>query len=209
MLNRRNLIRSALFGMPVLLFGSISDPFRVVVHKVSGVKNKLLTQLFFKYHQDKIDKNPHYLKDHDFTAWHNEIHPILRQLARLNVPAGPIVELGVHKGLSSKVLKDVFGIRRYIGIDVSPMTDDPQVIRQDIRSADNLPEKAGFIWNDISTWEGSPRSRLAAYKWARRNLKPGGIYIDEGRHKIPADLNLRGFDLIQAGRNFTVFRKNA
>jgi hypothetical protein len=207
MIKRRILLKSALFSLPAFALGWGSDSVQIALHKLSGAKNKILAQLFFKYHQDKADKDPAYLAEHDFTAWHKEIHPYLKQLPSLGVPSGAIVELGVHRGHSSKVLKRTFGAGRYIGFDTHPLTEDPQVIRQDIRKAGNLKAKAALVWNDISTWEGSPRSRLAAFKWARRNLKKGGIYIDEGHHKIPADLDLKAFELVHSGQNFTVFRK--
>ena len=157
--------------------------------------------------EDKADKNPAYLKNHDFTAWHSEIHPYLKSLSPSQLPSGLVVELGVHRGLSSQVLKKQFGSHRYVGVDKHPFTSDPRVIKKDIRDLQNFPQKAALVWNDISTWEGSPRSRLAALKWAQRNLKKGGLYIDEGVSKIPSDLNYSAFEQVFASKNFTVFRK--
>ena len=169
---------------------------------------KSYDQLLSSYRQDKIDRNPQYLNSYDFTNWHREIHDFFRNKLTRHLPiTGQVVELGVFKGHSSQILKDKFGEERFLGVDSHRYGDVEGVQIADIRNFADLKDKAALVWNDISSWEGSPRSRKAAFHWAVRNLKVGGIYIDESMKKMPADLNLSGLNLLYSGQNFSVFRK--
>lgn len=208
MVTRREIIRKATLMVPVLV---LPGGFDVVAfsRKIRNQAYKTLAMFLHTYPTDKIDKNKSYLAGHSFATWHSEIHPYLRVQLRTMVPAsGQIVELGVFKGESSQVLKSVFGSERYMGVDLHPYAEIEGVVQADIREMGNLRgESAALVWNDISTWKGSPRSRLAALNWAKRNLQSGGVYIDEGSENIPADVNFDGLHVVHKGQNFTVFRK--
>lgn len=170
---------------------------------------KTVAHLLAKYKQDRIDANRAYLAKFNPRGWHVKIHSFIRnELQDLSVPpTGQIVELGVYKGTSARILKRIFGRERYLGVDANPYKKIEGVVAADIREFADLSEKAALVWNDISTWEGSPRSRLAAFEWSQRNLAKNGIYIDEGAENIPVDLDYSGFELICKRDKFTVFRK--
>ncbi|MCC6137317.1 MAG: hypothetical protein IT287_01695 [Bdellovibrionaceae bacterium] len=208
MLTRRDIIRKATLVVPLL---AIPGGIDVVAlgRKIKNQTYKTLALFLHKYPMDKIDKNKNYLDGHTFATWHAEIHPYIKnklpQLVPLN---GRVVELGVFKGESSAVLKSVFGFERYMGVDLNPYAQIDGVVQADVRELADLKDgKAAFVWNDVSTWKGSPRSRLAALKWAKRNLAKGGVYIDEGAESIPTDVDYNGLTLVHKGQNFTVFQK--
>lgn len=209
MVTRREIIRKATLLAPLIAFPMSVDVV-ALGRKIKNQTYKTLALFLNKYPQEKIDKNPNYLAGHSFATWHSEIHPYLKtQLPKLVPTNGKIVELGVFKGESSAVLKNIFGQERYMGVDLNPYAEIEGVIRADIRELANLQnEKAAFVWNDISTWKGSPRSRLSALNWAKRNLASGGIYIDEGAEAIPTDVDYNGLTLLHKGQNFTVFQKS-
>lgn len=208
MITRRKIIRAATLFTPFLVL-----PMRLDVvalgRKIKNQSYKSLALFLNKYPQEMIDKNPSYLDGQSFEQWHQEIHPYLSsQLPKLVPSNGRVVELGVFDGESSAVLKNIFGQERYMGVDLYPKSEIDGVIRADIRELADLRDgKAAFVWNDICSWKGSPRSRLSALNWAKRNLASGGIYIDEGVDAIPSDVNYDGLILIDKGQNYTVFQK--
>lgn len=208
MVTRRDIIRKATLLAPLIALPGGID-IVALGRKIKNQAYKTLATFLHKYPQDKIDKDPNYLNGHSFATWHSEIHPFIKNRLPNLVPAnGQVVELGVFKGESSAVLKHIFGADRYLGVDLNPYNEIEGVVRADIREfADLKFDKAAFVWNDVSTWKGSPRSRLAALNWAKRNLKSGGIYIDEGAEAIPTDINYDGLNLVHKGANFTVFQK--
>lgn len=207
MVTRREIIRKATLMLPLLVVPGGIDVV-ALGRKMKNQAYKTLAMFLYKYPMDKIDKNESYLEGHSFATWHSEIHPYLRTLQSVVPQHGKIVELGVFRGESSQVLKSVFGAERFMGVDLHPYAEIEGVVRADIREMGDLRgESAAFVWNDVSTWKGSPRSRLAALNWAKRNLVSGGVYIDEGAESIPSDVNYDGFHLVHKGQNFTVFRK--
>lgn len=208
MVTRREIIRKATLLAPLLVLPGGIDVV-ALGRKLKNQAYKTLAMFLHTYPTDKIDKNVDYLSGHSFAAWHGEIHPYLRGELPYKVPSyGKIVELGVFKGESSQVLKTIFGSERYMGVDLHPYAEIEGVVRADIRELGDLRgERAAFVWNDVSTWKGSPRSRLAALNWAKRNLMSGGVYIDEGVGSIPSDVNYDGFRVVHKGQNFTVFQK--
>jgi hypothetical protein len=208
MLTRREIIRKAAIAVPILAMPMSLD-IVAIGRKIKNQAYKTMAMFLHKYPLDKIDKNKKYLAEHNFEAWHQEIHPYLRtQLPQLVPNSGAVVELGVFRGESSAVLQSLFGVERYIGVDANPYAPVVGVVQADIREfADLKLQKAAFVWNDISTWKGSPRSRLAGLRWAKRNLQSGGVYIDEGCESIPTDVDYSGLNLVYKGKNFTVFKK--
>lgn len=208
-LNRRNLLKSIMAAIPALMASGYGwQSFRRTL-KGEQAPARTVDSLMKKYPVDRIDENIEYIRGHNFSQWHREIHRFFkRDLIGLSVPpTGPVVELGVYKGQSAALLKKMFGPFRYVGVDAVAYKNIKGVIQADVRTMADLPVKAAFIWNDISTWEGSPRSRLAAFEWSKRNLAKGAIYVDEGPMQIPVDLDYSGFELITKSDKFTVFRK--
>lgn len=205
-INRRDLLKTAIGAVPAIAASGYSV---TSLHQMLSGEQRTVASLLEKYRQDRIDARRTYLDHHNFKGWHREIHTFFKKnLIGLSVPvSGPIVELGVYKGESARLLKKIFGRKRYVGVDAHPYKNIQGVIQADIRDFADLPQKAAFIWNDISTWDGSPRSRLAAFHWSVRNLAPGAIYIDEGAEQIPVDLDYSGFELLHKGHKYTVFRK--
>ncbi len=208
MVTRREIIRKATLMLPLLVLPGGIDVV-AIGRKIKNQTYKTLAMFLNTYPMDKIDKKENYLEGHSFATWHAEVHPFLRSRLNVIVPGnGKVVELGVFKGESSKVLKSIFGSERYMGVDLHPYSEIEGVVRADVREMGDLRgERAAFVWNDISTWKGSPRSRLAALNWAKRNLMTGGVYIDEGTASIPSDVNYDGLEVIHRGQNFTVFQK--
>lgn len=208
MLTRREIIRKVTLALPLIAIPGGVD-IVALGRKIKNQTYKTLALFLQKYPMDKIDKNKNYLDGHSFATWHAEIHPYIQNKLPQQVPAnGKIVELGVFKGESSAVLKSVFGTDRYMGVDLNPYAQIEGVIQADVRElADLGGEKAALVWNDVSTWKGSPRSRLAGLNWAKRNLVKGGVYIDEGAENVPTDADFSGLNLVHKGPNFTVFQK--
>jgi hypothetical protein len=209
MITRRKLIRTATLLAPFLVVPMRADVF-AFARKIKDKSYKTLALFLNKYPQEMMDKNPNYLDGQSFAQWHNEVHPYLKtQLPKVIPPNGKIVELGVFKGESSEILKNIFGQERYMGVDLHPQCQIEGVQQADVRELADLRDgKAAFVWNDICSWKGSPRSRLSALNWAKRNLVSGGIYMDEGVDAIPSDVNYDGLILIDKGQNYTVFQKS-
>ncbi|MCB0379439.1 MAG: hypothetical protein KDD33_13175 [Bdellovibrionales bacterium] len=200
-------------------FLSLAGLSSLSVFNFFGSKSgRTFRQLLSQFSQDKVDRNRHYLYDwdkekmqeklYDFSVWHQEIHDFFRSLPSSQIPSqGAIVELGVFMGDSAQILKDSFGSHRYMGVEFFDYNFVEGIIFTDVRKLADLEHKAALVWNDLSSWQGSPRSRMAGFQWAKRNLQSGGLYIDEAASQLPSDLDTRGLKLVYQGARFTVFRK--
>lgn len=95
----------------------------------------------------------------------------------LSVPGtGYCLQLGVNTGHTLKLMKEHFGEYRTRGIDMFNVNNDPYVFALDINDIDfDIP--IAYAENDIGTVNESPGDRLAAFKWAIKNLVPGGMII--------------------------------
>lgn len=165
-------------------------------------------QLLLLFPKDKIDVCEKYVEDSTFSGWHSIIHPFFReQLLTYGVPAeGRILEFGVYRGQTRNVLIDIFGPDRYVGIDKVNYTEHEDIIIVDVRDWD-FHEPIAFAFNDLSTWKGSPRSRMAASQIIRKNLIPGGLYMEEGLKNLPKDFDMSGLEIVHKAPYFTLFRR--
>lgn len=160
--------------------------------------------------KDKVDSEGAYYAQATFKNWHQQVHALLNDLKRDHlVPQnGAIVELGTYKGKTSAVMKTLFGKNRYVGYDIAPWNNDPCVIIKDVRhldASDDQPIALGF--SDTSNWSGSPRSRKAASDFIRKNLVPGGIYIEEGLSMLPSDFDMTNLKILRSEKYYTVFTR--
>lgn len=211
-ISRRNIIVAALGGVATGLgLQGATKTFTVDVAADLFERRQTVADLLNTTLQDKADKNKSYLRGTDMAHWHSEVHPFFQQLVSKDIiPAeGLIVELGSYQGRSLEVLNHLFGAHRVRGCDVYAYTKNPQVIVGDVRSPETLAQlsKAALVWNDVSNWKNSPRSKLAAFEWAKKNLVSGGIYIDDAMKNLPLDLDLSGFKLIYSKGYITAFKK--
>ena len=129
------------------------------------------------------------LKYNTFEYWFN--HPTLKQggdhykssivfeglVKSLDIPdTGYCVQLGVNTGYTLNLMKEHYGEYRTRGIDLFNINDDPCVFTLDINNIDfDIP--IAYAENDIGTVHECPADRLAAFKWAIKNLVPGGVII--------------------------------
>jgi hypothetical protein len=211
-LSRRNLIASGVGVIASSLgLSGISKDISMDVVSDLFERRKTVADLLASVPHDKADRNKSYLRGTDMSDWHSEVHPFLEKLGNLDlVPAyGRIVEMGSYQGHSLQKLNSVFGADRVIGLDIHAYTKNPQILIGDIRSEVSplRDGPAALVWNDVSNWNNSPRSKIAAFEWAKRNLVTGGIYVDDAMKNLPIDLDLRGFSLIFSRGYVTAFRK--
>lgn len=209
-LTRRKLILSALGGVASIA-GVKELSQESTLEAISGlfIRDHSLQSLLDTSVRDKADKNTSYLSGTDMSEWHQEIHPVLARIARSGiVPAqGKIIELGSYQGKSLRVLNKLFGAERVRGCDIHNYTHNSQITIQDVRSENFHMDTPALVWSDVSNWTSSPRSKLAAFNWAKKNLVSGGIYIDDRLRNLPSDLDLSGFKLIYSQGYVSVFRK--
>lgn len=209
-LTRRNLILTALGGLTASV-GLKGLPANVSLEAIANhfMSSQSLGTLLAQTLADKADKKKSYLSGTDMSEWHAEAHPFLRKLAASgHVPSrGAIIELGSYQGQSLKVLNQLFGADRVRGCDIHNYTHNPQIVIQDVRSESFHMDSPALVWNDVSNWQNSPRSKLAAFNWAKKNLPRGGIYIDDGLSHIPFDLDLSGFEVLYTKDYITAFKK--
>ena len=176
-------------------------------------KRLKLAELIAGSTRDKADQPLPYLADHvvdeDMVVWHQTIHPLFRDLAEngLVPDTGLIVEFGAYQGSSLNLLNDLFGAERVLGYDVYAYTQNPQIVVGDIRKIPLPDVPAALAWNDLSNWFRSPRSKWSAFEWSRKNLMPGGLYIEDAWDYLPEDLDLRDFEIIRKDPRYTVFKK--
>lgn len=171
---------------------------------------KTYSQLAHSTPFDKVDRKPDYLEGTDMVFWHRQIHPIFERLVpSLGVPAhGVIMEMGVYKGDSFALLTNLFGADRVRGIELVKYIDEPRILNIDVRSLTSEHDMPlAIAWNDVSNWKGSPRSKMAALNYARKNLVLGGLYIDESLADLPSDLPLSDFKLVHSEGDVSVFRR--
>lgn len=84
----------------------------------------------------------------------------------------------------------------------------PAIQLTEVRELKELKgEKAALVFNNVCSWEGSPRARKAALEWAKRHLASGGVYVDENAGKIPCDMDYTCFELLHKDERYTIFRK--
>lgn len=96
---------------------------------------------------------------------------------QLQIPTvGYCIQLGVNTGYTLGLMKDHFGVHRTRGIDLFNINNDPYVFALDINKI-NFDLPIAYAENDIGTVKESPSDRLAAFKWAIKNLVPGGMMI--------------------------------
>ncbi len=124
-----------------------------------------------------------------FEYWFN--HPTLKQggdhykssivfeglVTTLDIPNnGYCLQLGVNTGCTLNLMKQHFGEFRTRGIDMFNVNNDPYVFTLDINNIDfDIP--IAYAENDIGTVHECPEDRLFAFKWAIKNLVPGGMLI--------------------------------
>ncbi len=211
-LSRRNIIVAAIGGLASGLgFSGVSKKFAMDVASDLFDRRRTLANLLAAVPKDKADSNPRYLKDTDMSHWHTEAHPFFEELKNKgHVPEqGLIVELGSYQGASLQALNELFGSHRVRGVDIYPYTNSRQIFIGDVRTSNVLQnfQAPALVWNDVSNWENSPRSKLAAFEWAKQNLVKGGVYVDDAMKNLPLDLDLSGFQLIYSKGYITAFRK--
>lgn len=183
---------------------------KVIQPSLTSPLAKSIEQLMASAPFDKVDRKANYLDGTDMSFWHRQIHPVITSvLPKLGVPRhGSILEIGVYKGDSFHLLSQTFGSERVRGIDLCRYIEDPRILNSDVRAL--KPEHdmpLAVAWNDVSTWKGSPRSKMAAFEYARRNLVVSGLYIDESFSDLPKDLPLSDFKLVYSVENISVFRR--
>lgn len=211
-LSRRNIIIAAIGGIASGLgLEGVQKKLTVDVMADLFERRRTLAQLLNDVPSDKADRNPSYLEGTDMQHWHMDAHPFFQHLASMDlVPKqGLVIELGSYQGKSLAVLNQLFGEGRVLGCDIHRYTANPQILVGDVRNPETLKNfgSAALVWNDVSNWENSPRSKMAAFEWAKSHLIPGGIYVDDAMKNIPVDLDLRGFQLIYAKGYISAFKK--
>lgn len=96
---------------------------------------------------------------------------------RLEIPSdGCCMQLGVHTGVTLQLMKEHFGSSRVCGLDIHNFTNDPCVMVCDIHDM-TVAIPLAYAENDIGDAKIAPHDRLAAMKWAIKNLVPGGVLI--------------------------------
>ena len=207
MLNRRKILTRIITALPVLTIAGVS---------LSPLRRRALFQHNLKY-DDLVLASPQDWADlyKQNAAVVSAALPLSAGLqafltndsaALIGHLHGSIVELGVHSAVNSQ-LQAQYGAS-YMGVDIMPMGGLRGMMMLDVRElADLENKKARFVWNDVGTWQDSPRSRRSALEWAQRNLHVGGIYIDGDAYTIPTDLDYSSFELIIKGPGYTVFQK--
>jgi len=119
----------------------------------------------------------------------------------MNGPANDILEIGCGQGTGAKIIYDLFGPQRYVGIDL-----DPRMIRRARRRSGALPN-ATFIEGDVTSLE-LPNATFdlvmdfgivhhvpnwrAALAEVHRTLRPGGEFLFED---LPVETWERGIGI--------------
>ena len=95
----------------------------------------------------------------------------------LDIPdEGWCVQIGVHTGHTLRQMKQHWGEHRVRGIDLYNPSKDASVIQCDVNDIDfDFP--IAYAENDVGRVDRDPHSRLVAFKWAIRNLVPGGCLL--------------------------------
>lgn len=158
---------------------------------------------------DQIDKNPRYLEDQpeSMLRWNRFTHPFLKQVVfNLTLPEGMVVELGTYRCARFDLLCQHYGADRCLGFDIINYSSHPRVIECDIRSIPEPYQVArAFVWNEARDWTSSPESKMAALEYAKRNLVPGGYYMETGLKHIP-EAGLPPFRLIVTTADISLWK---
>lgn len=212
---RRRLFlrRSAIGGLLSLASGGwtythIDKLTAICDHLENSKRWSTLSELLLQTAADKADRKTSYLSGTDMSFWHAQIHPVLKNIVPRLLPSGSgaVVELGSYKGESADVLEKALGLP-VVRLDIHSYYQHDNLVIGDIRTRPLKDRPARLVWNDVSSWTSSPRSRMAAFEYGKRNLIRGGIYIDDRFGDIPKDLDLSGFELIHAQPYISVFRR--
>lgn len=162
-------------------------------------KYKSLEDLFREYPRDR-----HAVLSGAEQERKNFLH--LEFLKDLNAN-GAIVEFGFENSNLSSVLRSAFG-ERYDLINPLRLIEIQNISGEVThKTCPAFEQDVEIVWNHVCSWQGSPRTRLSVLTWARKNLKVGGLYVDETLEKIPSNADYSGLQVIFKDRFFTVFKK--
>jgi hypothetical protein len=205
-LNAGTLAGASIFAGPINLINpeiNLAINEKMVSSYASLIGNTL---------RDKAE-NPAYLNGSDLSDWHQEIHPLIKShMANWinHLPTSlPVLELGSYMGDSANILRNTLPNRNIFSFDIFPYYKHERLIIGDIRAEQSTQIQRPFalIWNDISNWKNSPRSKLSAFNFAKKHLVHGGIYIDDRYCDLPNDLDWSGLKLIYKKNYVSVFKK--
>lgn len=120
---------------------------------------------------------------------------------------GSFVEFGLEDPNHSSALRSALG-GRYRLINPLLLSETQSLIYETMEADSSVSSQdVEWVWNHVCSWQGSPRTRLAVLAWAQKNLKVGGLYIDEKLEKIPSNADYSGLQVLFKDNFFTVFKK--
>lgn len=184
------------------------------------------TEQKLREHEDSGDIVDFYFQQwhRDFDAHRIQYYGYLTEAVRnflvpkANIPDGHIVELGTNRGELFLELCSHFEPGRCIGYDLENPLELPNIKVMDVRELDEQHDiPIALSINDIGSWILTPESRMAAFKWAKRNTVTGGYLVESRSALVPvgelgdfdcfADLLASNFEEVFVSGNWHVFQK--
>lgn len=127
-----------------------------------------------------------------------EIH-----LFDLKLPEGYVVMFGTHNGEVFRTWNQKWGQDRCLGFELYNETDMDNIVSMDVRGlGDWCQTPIALCWNDIGSWDRTPLARRASYEWIKKNIVPGGYYLERGDEiagwSLANDMLESGFDIVKS-----------
>ncbi len=158
--------------------------------KIKKLKKSVTKVLDFTSNIDYVDQNPSYMDElYDinpefFEKWFVWIKTNLHKILKMyNVPEGDIIQAGTWNGIVYDEFKKIFGTDRCKGFDIVKYINDNSIIYGDFRKTSlDYNGKCALFYNGLGAWDKNKNSKEAGLEFAKKNLVPGGLYLDVIHH---------------------------
>ena len=123
--------------------------------------------------------------------------------------AGDVAEFGSYRGHVTKHLIRLYG-EKAVGFEIYKYSSVPQIHLIDFVKNPSCLKSDRLIlgWNGFRRWSSHPVYRAKAFELIISRLAPGGLYIDDMAHELPAQrLKPFGLQPIYRGDFISCFQK--